>query len=150
MKSFEVTCQIHAPVARVWALLTDVAAWPAWNTTVPKVQGTVALGQQVTVYTTASPGRAFPVKVSELEPPRRMVWTGGMPLGLFTGRRTYTLREDSPGSTTFTMSEAFTGPMAPLITRSIPDLQPLFDEFAVCLKRAAEAGSAAPAQPLAA
>jgi hypothetical protein len=37
------------------------------------------------------------------------------------------------------MREEFTGLMAPLITRSIPDLTPTFDEFAQCLKKAAEA-----------
>jgi hypothetical protein len=36
------------------------------------------------------------------------------------------------------MTEEFSGLMAPLITRSIPDLQPSFDEFARCLKSAAE------------
>jgi hypothetical protein len=37
------------------------------------------------------------------------------------------------------MREEYTGSMAPLIVRSIPDLQPAFDEFAGDLKRAAEA-----------
>ena len=37
------------------------------------------------------------------------------------------------------MTEEFTGLLAPLITKSIPDLQPLLTEFAACLKRACEA-----------
>lgn len=138
MKSFSATCQIDAPATKVWAVLTDLQAWPRWNTTVPKVEGTVALGNKVTVYSTASPGRAFPVKVAELTPPSAMVWSGGMPLGLFVGRRTYSLTERTPGKTTFTMTEEFTGLLAPLITKSMPDLQPLFTEFATCLKRASE------------
>ncbi len=36
------------------------------------------------------------------------------------------------------MREEFTGLLAPLITKSIPDLQPAFDEFVHCLKTAAE------------
>jgi hypothetical protein len=139
MKSFNATCQIDAPSARVWAVLTDLQAWPKWNTTVPKAEGSIALGNTVTVYTTASPGRAFPVKVAELTAPSKMVWVGGMPLGLFVGRRTYALSESAPGKTTFTMNEEFTGLLAPLITKSIPDLQPIFTEFATCLKRACEA-----------
>lgn len=75
MKSFSTTCQINASAARVWAVLTDLPAWPTWNTTVPKVEGSVGLGNKVTVYTTASPGRAFPVKVSALTQPSSMVWT---------------------------------------------------------------------------
>ena len=138
MKSFGTTCVIDAPPSKVWAILTDLPAWPKWNTTVPKVEGTVALGNTVTVYTTASPGRAFPVKVAALNPPWQMLWSGGMPLGLFVGKRTFTLTEHTPGKTTFTMKEAFSGLLAPLITKSIPDLQPLFVEFAACLKRASE------------
>jgi uncharacterized protein YndB with AHSA1/START domain len=138
MKPFDTTIEINASAARVWAVLTDLPAWPKWNTTVPKVEGTIAPGNKVTVYTTASPGRAFPVKVAELTAPSVMVWTGGMPLGLFVGRRTYTLTENAAGKTTFRMTEAFTGPMASMMTKSMPDLQPLFDEFAACLKRAAE------------
>lgn len=38
----------------------------------------------------------------------------------------------------FAMEEVFDGWMAGLITKSIPDLQPAFDEFASCLKREAE------------
>lgn len=138
MKTFNTTCVIDAPPTKVWAVLTDLQAWPKWNTTVPKVEGVVALGNAVTVYTTASPGRAFPVKVAALNPPREMVWAGGMPFGLFVGRRTYTLCEHTPGKTTFTMTEEFSGLLAPLITKSIPNLQPFFVEFAACLKGACE------------
>ena len=42
------------------------------------------------------------------------------------------------GPLQFQMTEEFTGLMAPLITRSVPDLQPSFEEFAKCLKKAAE------------
>jgi hypothetical protein len=69
-----------------------------------------------------------------------MVWSGGMPLGLFTGTRTFELRPASGGAVEFTMTETYTGLMAPLITKSIPDLQPAFDEFAACLKARAERG----------
>jgi hypothetical protein len=67
-----------------------------------------------------------------------MVWTGGMPLGFFKGERTFTLTPDSNGDTEFSMREEYSGVMAPLICRSIPDLQPAFDEFASDLKRATE------------
>lgn len=138
MKTFSTTCVIDATPTTVWSVLTDLQAWPKWNSTVPKVEGTVALGNRITVYTTASPGRAFPVKVTTLNAPREMLWTGGMPFGLFIGQRTYTLTEHAPGKTTFTMTEDFSGLLAPFITKSIPDLQPLFVEFAACLKRASE------------
>ena len=60
-----------------------------------------------------------------------------MPLGLFTGTRTYTLAEVG-GSTTVTMPRDVTGPLAGLIGKSIPDLQPSFDAFVSGLRRDAE------------
>ena len=43
-----------------------------------------------------------------------MTWRGGMPLGLFTGVRTYRLAPDGDGVTRFTMREEFSGPLLPL------------------------------------
>jgi uncharacterized protein YndB with AHSA1/START domain len=139
MKVFSVRVLIRATPERIWALLTDAAKFTRWNNTVEKVDGKIALGERVTVHPKTNPGRAFPVTVAEFEPPRSMVWTGGMPLGLFKGRRTFTLTPGLNGEVEFSMREEYTGLMAPLICRSIPDLQPAFDEFASDLKRAAEA-----------
>jgi hypothetical protein len=60
-----------------------------------------------------------------------------MPLGLFTGTRTYTLTEGG-SSTTVSVRETYTGPLAGLIGKSIPDLQPSFDSFVSGLQRDAE------------
>lgn len=138
MKSFATSLLIRAPAERIWSILTDAAAYPSWNSTVERVVGTIALGERVAVYTRATPSRAFPVEVSVMEPNSRMVWTGGMPLGLFKGARTYLLTPRGADEVEFSMREEFSGPLAPLITRSIPDLQPAFDRFAADLKARAE------------
>jgi hypothetical protein len=70
--------------------------------------------------------------------PRRLVWSGGMPLGLFVGERTFEILPADSRGVQFSMSEEYTGLLAPLIAKSIPDLQPAFDEFAACLKAYAE------------
>lgn len=141
MKSFETRIVIEAPIERVWALLTEAPGYPSWNPTVDKVEGRIALGEKVTVHAKISPGRAFPVKVAVLEPNARMVWSSRMPLGLFKGERTFTLDPSGGGGVAFSMREVFSGLLSPLIEKSIPDLQPAFDEFAAALKRRAE-GSA--------
>jgi len=51
--------------------------------------------------------------------------------------RTCTLRPEGE-ATRFTMREAFTGPLLPLMRRSMPDLQPSFEHFAAGLKARAE------------
>jgi uncharacterized protein YndB with AHSA1/START domain len=139
MRRFSTKSTIRASPERVWRILTDLQRWPAWNTTVTGVEGEVALGKKVTVRVKLAPGQAFPVKVAALEPPRRMVWRGGMPIAsLFKGERTYLLTPRGSGEVEFFMEEVFDGLLAGLITRSIPDMQPAFDEFAACLKAEAE------------
>ena len=69
-----------------------------------------------------------------------MVWTGGLPFGLFKGVRTFTMVPKGD-SVEFAMREVFSGPLARLIESSLPDMQPAFDEFAAALKARAEAGS---------
>jgi len=133
MRAYEASALIDSPPEQVWAVLTDVAGWPAWDSGVSAVDGEMVLGRKLTIRVEASPGRAFPVKVAVLDAPSRIVLRGGMPLGLFTGERTYTLSPDGSG-TRFAMREEYTGPLAGMIFKSIPDLGPSFQRFAEGLR----------------
>lgn len=137
MKVFQVSRTIHAAPDAVWTVLADGDRYIEWDPTLERLEGSIAPGETLKVFTRLSPGRAFPVKVTAFEPGRRMIWTGGMPLGLFKGERTFTL-SSSGNTTTFTMREEFTGLLAPLISKSIPDLQPAFEQFANGLKARVE------------
>jgi hypothetical protein len=138
MKSFRAEIAIAASPETVWRILTDAPGWTTWNTTVDKIEGRIELGARVKVYPKISPGRAFPVLVTEFTPPHKMVWTGGMSLGfLFKGVRIYTLTPQG-GSVRFVMEEAFSGLLSPMIEKSIPDMQPAFQEFAEALKKRSE------------
>jgi hypothetical protein len=86
------------------------------------------------------PGRAFPVKVTAFDAPNRFVFTGGMPLGLFKGERTYSLVAEGK-NTIFRMREEYTGPLLGAIFKSIPDLSPSFEQFANGLKKRVETGA---------
>jgi hypothetical protein len=138
MRHYATETTIDAPPEAVWAVLADAGRYPDWDSGVERVEGELALGATIKVFSQVSPGRAFPVRVAELEPNRRMMWRGGMPLGLFTGVRTFSLTPAGEGRTAFAMREEFTGPLLPLVWRSMPDLQPSFDQFAAGLKAQAE------------
>ena len=138
MKTFAATAAIRASPGKIWALLTDAAAYSSWNPAVERVEGRIASGEKLTVYPKRKAGRAFPVRVTEFVPETAMTWTGGMPLGLFSGVRTFRLTPRGDGLVDFSMREVFSGLLAPLIEKSIPDLQPAFDEFAAALKKRAE------------
>ena len=140
MKHYEVERTIEAAPETVWAILTDGAGYTAWDSGVERLEGSIVDGQKVKVFSQVSPGRAFPVKVSLDEAAGQMVWTGGMPLGLFKGVRTFRVQASGDG-THFAMREEFTGPLLGLIWRTMPDLDPSFRQFADGLKEAAEARS---------
>ena len=137
MRSYQTTKTIAASADRIWSLLTDAPGYPSWNRAVDKVEGTIAPGETITVRVPVNPGRDFPVKVTAFDNGRRMVWTGGMPLGLFKGERTFLL-EPNGGGTTFSMQEVYTGALAGMMFKQIPDLSGAFDDFGESLKAAAE------------
>jgi hypothetical protein len=137
MRSYESTARIDAGPEAVWSVLTDAPAYADWDSGVVRVEGRIAPREKIKVVSEASPKRAFPVTVTEFAPAERMVWSGGMPLGLFRGVRTFTLAPED-GATRFAMREEYTGPMLPLIWRSMPDLQPSFEQFARGLKARVE------------
>ena len=138
MKVFSASTTIEASPENIWAILTDAPAFPEWDPGVDRIEGRIAPGEKITAFSKLSPGRAFPVKVSEFVPGRKMTWIGGMPLGLFKGERTFTLTPQGNGSVEFTLREVFSGPLLPLIGRSLPDLTASFEQFAAGLKRRAE------------
>jgi hypothetical protein len=138
MKEYNATATISATPETIWAILTDGPGYSTWDSGVVRVEGRIAPGERIKVVSQANPKRAFPVKVSEFTPGQTMTWTGGMPLGLFKGVRTFTLTPQDDGATRFAMREEYTGPLLPMIWRSMPDLGPSFQQFASGLKKRAE------------
>jgi uncharacterized protein YndB with AHSA1/START domain len=128
---------IEAPPETVWALLTDADSYDAWNDAVVSLEGPIETGSTIKLVSVVNPDRTFKLKVAEMDSPRHMVWSDGMPLGLFKGERTFKLASVG-GGTEFTMTEVFSGLMAGLIVKSIPDMTESFNQFADGLKAAAE------------
>lgn len=134
-QAVRVAIDIKAKPEKIWALLTNAADLPRWNSTVTQVDGRIALGEQLRIKVPIS-NRTFKVKVDVFESPTRLVWSDGS--AVFRGVRTYTLAPTADGGTTFAMEEVFTGFMLPLIARSLPDFKPVFERYAADLKREAE------------
>ena len=138
MKVFSAEINIVATPEAIWRILTDAPNYPTWDPGADRIEGTIAEGEKITAYTKLSPDRAFPVRVTEFVPGQRMTWTGGMPLGLFKGVRTFTLTPTGDGSTDFALREEFSGLLFPLFGRSLPDLTETFVDFCAGLKAHAE------------
>ena len=140
MLEYRATITIQAPADRIWQILTHAPDYPQWDPSAIRIEGTIAAGQKITAYTKLSPNRAFPVTVTHFEPPHKMVWQGGMPLGLFKGERTFTLAPAGNGAVQFTVQEQFSGLLLPLMKSTIPNLTQTFEQFAAGLKTWAEKG----------
>lgn len=138
MHEFDVQRTIKAPADRVWKILTDGKRLAGGAFGIVRLQGEIAAGAKLRLWSSVAPGRAFPLTVTDFQPYRTMVWKGGMPFGLFTGTRTFTLVPDGQ-STQFRMREVYDGPMLGLIWKSMPDLNPSFRQFADALAAEAEA-----------
>jgi hypothetical protein len=137
---FSMTCRvvldIHAPVARIWSLLTDADGFPRWNSTVTKVDGQIREGERLRLRVPGT-DRTLTPRVSGVVPDKRMTWTGGF-TPVFKGVRTFELKPCDDGSTQFAMEERFSGLMLPFIKGSMPDFGPVFERYANDLKHEAE------------
>lgn len=130
---------VAAPPGSVWAALLEVSSWPQWDTGVTKVEGTAVDGGKVKVFNEVSPGRAFPVRVAIDDDQRVMTWTGGMPLGLFKGIRSFRVDADGEGAG-LDVREQYTGPLVGPMAKRMPDLQPSFEKFVEGIKNHCERG----------
>jgi hypothetical protein len=137
MRFYQTERDIAAPAETVWRILTD-AGRLGQGFGLLKIEGQIVAGERIKVWSEASPGRAFPLRVTAMDRPSRMIWQGGMPLGLFTGTRVFSLDPLPSSGCRFRMREDYTGPLARMIFRSIPDLQPSFETFGDALKRESE------------
>ncbi len=144
MKEYETTVLIAAPAEVVWAILVDGAAYRDWNPEIVGIDGSFAPSARVTAHVRLGDGavRKVPQRVEVFEAPARMEWVGGLPFGLFVGRRTFTVTRTAAGAA-FRMHLQMSGPLSPLILQSVGDRQPEIDTFSAALKRRAEATDSA-------
>jgi hypothetical protein len=138
---YAVAVSIGAPAQRVWDLLADAPGYKTWNASVVSIDGTIEPGRTIKLVSAVNPSRTFVLKITTMDRPNRLVWGGGMPLGLFTGTRTFLIEAEGAGCR-FSMTEVYTGLMSGLIFKSIPNLNDSFKQFAESLKTAAESDPA--------
>lgn len=139
MKEYVTEAVIRATPERVWQLLTNPAGYADWNPEIVHVDGRFALNERITARVRVGGGaiRSVSMRVTLFEEPSRMEWVGGLPLGLFVGRRTFTVTP-ADGGVRFQLHLRMSGPLAPLILKSVGDRQPEIDSFSSALRARAE------------
>src|SRR5215510_4670928 len=93
MHEFASRATIRAAPEEVWGVLTHAAGYAEWNPEIVGLDGRMALGERIRARVKIGGGtiRDVSLRVTGFAAPSRMEWTGGLPLGLFTGRRIFTL-----------------------------------------------------------
>ncbi len=76
------------------------------------------------------------LNIVEFAPEKKMVWSDGN--AMFKGVRTFIINPRPDGTTDFSMEEVYTGLMMPMIAGSLPDFEPVFEQYLADLKREAE------------
>ena len=118
MTSIETQIEILAPASKVWAILTDFAAFPDWNPFIRSIGGPPVAGAALTVQIAPAgqAGMTFKPAVLVATPEHELRWLGTfMGRAMFAGEHSFVLEPLSPGSTRLVHSERFTGLMVPLI-----------------------------------
>jgi uncharacterized protein YndB with AHSA1/START domain len=139
MYEFVTKSTIRAAPERVWEILTNADRYSEWNPEIVGIEGRIALGERIRARVKVGGGaiRSVPLRVTTLEAPSRMEWIGGLPLGLFTGRRIFTVTPRDE-RVEFCMLVQMSGLLASLMVKSTGDRQPEIDSFSSALKTRAE------------
>lgn len=112
MPDVRTSITIAAPPGRVWAVLTDFAAYPQWNAIISRVRADLRQGGAIKfrIRMDASPELGFAARFTRFEAGRALAWRGGAPLvpALAWGEHYFELAPAGDG-TLFTHGEHFGG-----------------------------------------
>jgi uncharacterized protein YndB with AHSA1/START domain len=139
MYEFVTKATIRATPETVWRVLTDTQGYAEWNPEIVGIEGRMAPNERILARVKVGNGaiRSVPLRVSAFDAPSRMEWTGGLPLGLFTGRRIFTVAP-ADGAVEFCMLVQMSGLLAALMVKAVGDRQTEIDGFAQALQARVE------------
>jgi hypothetical protein len=117
MRHITTSINLPAPPEKVWAVLTDFAAYPTWNPFITHAEGDWAVGNTVAI---TAGGMAFKPKVLAFDPGRELRWKGKLLFnGIFDGEHYFLLTDNGDGTTSLEHGEYFTGLLVPAFRRKL-------------------------------
>lgn len=119
MRTIEKSIEIDAPPAAVWAVLSDIAAYPDWNPFIPSFEGDLRVGERVRVRLQPPGGRGITMRptLRVVDAPRELRWFGrlGLPR-VFDGEHRFTIEPiDGATRSRFVQAEEFHGVLVPFV-----------------------------------
>ncbi len=134
MDEFKAAITIDASPEAVWAVLADVGAYPEWDPDGERIEGRLAVGERVRVFSRPDPSRALAARITECVGTHKLAWKGRLPLGLFHRERTIVLTAKDSQTTKVSIREAVGGPLRGSAPRSAEPIQ----RFLTALKKRSE------------
>ncbi len=142
MKELRTAIEINASADTVWAILTDLSQFAAWNPFMPEAEGEIREGARLRVRIAPPGGKAMTFKptVTRVEPGREFRWLGHLLLpGLFDGEHIYEIAPLAEGGVRFVQREEFRGVLVPLLWKSLEtNTRQGFEAMNAALKKRAE------------
>jgi len=120
MQHINTSIDIAAPVRRVWSILMDFAAYPAWNPFILRLLGLPTPGTRLSVLIQPIGGRAMALSPTVLTatPEREFRWKGMLLVrGIFDGEHCFRLSAATEATTHLVQEEFFTGLLVPFAMR---------------------------------
>ncbi|MFG2846495.1 SRPBCC family protein [Kitasatospora sp. NPDC048296] len=126
---------IDAPLATVWELHTDIAAWPTWNTGVDQAEpnGPLAPGSS---FSWRTHGLDITSTIRELVPGERIVWGG--PANGIEGIHVWTFEQNGDHVTVRTEESWSGAPVEAAADQLRKALRDSLENWLSCLKARAE------------
>ena len=139
MKTIEHTIDIDAPADTVWHVLTDFAAYTAWNPFITIAGSIGATGDRPRI--TIKPGKrtmTFRPTVTRFEAGRFIAWLGrfGLPR-VFDGAHELRVEVLGGGRSRFTQRETFRGVLVPMMRAVLRDTDRGFEAMNTALAQRA-------------
>jgi hypothetical protein len=137
--------EIDAPPERVWAVVTDFAAYPEWNPFIRRISGELHEGARLEVRIEPPGGRAMTFKptVRAVEANRELRWLGRLLLPrVFDGEHSLRIERLDGGRSRFVQSERFSGLLVGLVKGALAKTEAGFEQMNAALKARVEQASA--------
>ena len=136
MEYFTSEALINARVSTVWEVITDAGNLTVWESGITAVDGELRDGGTIRIKTTDAGERSLRLRVQQKRG-EVMTWTSGLPLGLLTRIRTFTLSPRA-GLTHLTVEEEVSGPLATLVRKTSPNTARTLDDYVHAVTNRAE------------
>lgn len=121
MPEIRTELEIDAPTEDLWAVLTDFASYPEWNTFLTALKGEPKVGSRVDVYVNSGLlTSVFHTTVLIADVERELRWQGHfLHDSVVSAQHYFQIESLGPSRSRFTHGEQFTGFLAPLAWAAI-------------------------------